>query len=308
MRPGTTRPCFALALTLGLFGCNDAPPDAPASEPATGSGADVRIAPGEHQWTTADGNQVPYVVAGEGDVTVMLIHCWMCDRTFWSEQIPVLADQYRTIAIDLPGHGEATASRTAWSVSGYGEDVAGMLEELGLDDVVLVGHSMGGPVSLRAAALTRDRVRGIVAVDTLHNADFEFSGEEIEQFMAAFETDYVGTCSNFVEQMFIEEGSVGSMNRVRETSCTEQRAPTGIALMKDFTRIDMPRWFSEAGVPIRAINAAGPTETRVDINRRYADFDVVYMEDVGHYLQMTRPGQFNPLLMQAIQDILADTA
>lgn len=307
MRPGTKGLCFTLALPLGLFGCNDAPPDPPASEPVTESRA-ADITPGEHDWTTADGNRIPYVVAGAGDVTVMLIHCWMCNRTFWSEQIPVLADQYRTVAIDLPGHGEATASRAAWSVSDYGEDVAGMLEGLDLDNVVLVGHSMGGPVSLRAAALAGERVRGIVAVDTLHNADFEFSGEEIEQFMGAFETDYVGTCGNFVQQMFTEEGSEGTMNRVRETSCTEQRAATGIALMKDFATIDMPRWFSEAGVPIRAINAAGPTETRVDINRRYADFDVVYMEDVGHYLQMTRPDQFNPLLMQAIQDILADTA
>lgn len=292
---------------MALFGCNEAPPDPAENGAAKEPAMEARVVPGEYRWKTADGNEVPYVVAGEGDVTVVLVHCWMCDRTFWSEQIPVLSEQYRTIALDLPGHGEATSSRESWSVSGYGADVAGLLEELELDDVVLVGHSMGGPVSLRAAALAGERVRGIVAVDTLHNADFEFSGEEIEQFMAAFEADYPGTCGNFVQQMFTEEGSGPTMNRVRETSCSEERGPTGIALMQDFTRIDMPRWFAEAGVPIRAINASGPTPTEVEINRQYADFDVVLMDDVGHYLQMTRPDRFNPLLMQAIRDILADT-
>lgn len=306
MRPQIKRLGLTCALPLALFGCNEPPPA--TTEPAAEAAIEARVLPGEYRYTAADGSQIPYRIAGEGDVTVVLIHCWMCDRTFWSEQIPVLAGQYRTVALDLPGHGEATASRESWSVSGYGEDVAGLLESLDLHDVVLVGHSMGGPVSLRAAALAGDRVRGIVAVDTLHNADFKFSGEEIEQFLAAFEADYAGTCRNFVQQMFTEEGAEATMDRVRETSCREQRGPTGIALMKDFTTIDLSRWFAEAGVPIRAINASGPTPTEVEVNRQYADFEAVLMDDVGHYLQMTRPDRFNPLLLQAIQDILADTA
>lgn len=290
-----------------MAGCNGSRPDPAASEPAARGGTDARLTPGAHRWTTADGNEMPYMVAGEGDVTVFLVHCWMCDRSFWSEQIPVLAEEYRTLAIDLPGHGEATASREPWRLASYGEDVAGMLEGLDLDDVVLVGHSMGGPVSLRAAALAGDRVRGIVAVDTLHDAHFEFSADEMQQFVSAFEADYEAACGNFVQQMFTEEESAATMSHVRETSCSERRAPVGVALMKDFETIDMPAWLAEAGVPVRAINAAGATATRVDVNRRYADFDAVLMDDVGHYLHMTRPDRFNPLLLQAIRDILGGT-
>jgi len=288
----------AVVLTTILAACNE-----PPSEP-TGNAA---LAPGEHTFTTGDGNRMPYTVAGAGDVTVVLVHCWMCNRTFWSEQMPVLARQYRTIAVDLPGHGDATAERFNWTVSGFADDVAGLLESLDLSNVVLVGHSMGGPVSLRAAALAGDRVHGVIAVDTLHDADFEFSGEQMDAFMAAFEADFVGTCGEFVRQMFPEEGADAIMNRVRETSCSRQRADAGVALMQDFGRIDMPRWFSEAGVPIRAINAATPNPTEVETNRKYADFDVVLMENVGHYLHMTRPEQFNPLLLDAIEEVLSTT-
>jgi len=291
-----------VVLTTILSACDEQPP----SQRAQQSG-DAALAPGEYTFTTEDGNRMPYTVAGAGDVTVVLVHCWMCNRTFWSEQLPVLARQYRTIAVDLPGHGDATAERDNWSVAGFGDDVAGLLESLDLSNVVLVGHSMGGPVSLRTAALTGDRVRGVVAVDTLHDADFEFSGEQVEAFMAAFESDFVGACGNFVQQMFPEEGTEAIMNRVRDTSCSRQRAEAGLALMKDFGNIDMPGWFSEAGVPIRAVNAATPNPTEVENNRKYADFEVELMENVGHYLHMTRPEQFNPLLLDAIEEVLNAT-
>ncbi len=281
-----------------LAACTDTPQDSSGIESAAG------LAAGEHQWTTPDGERMPYVVIGNGDVTVMLVHCWMCNRTFWSEQVAVLSQKYRTIAVDLPGHGEATSGRDVWRVADYANDIAGLIESLDLTDVVLVGHSMGGPVSLRAAALVGKRARGIVAVDTLHDAEFDFSGEQVESFIAAFDSDFVGTCNNFVQAMFTEEGVNDIMNRVRDTGCNSLRADVGAALMRDFVNIDMPQWLADAGVPIRAINAATPNTTRVETNRKYADFEVVLMDDVGHYLQMTRPDEFNPLLLEAIEDVL----
>lgn len=289
-----------LVMVVLSAACTDTSQDSPDSVTAAG------LAPGEHQWTTPDGERMPYVVIGNGDVTVMLVHCWMCNRTFWSEQVPVLSQEYRTVVVDLPGHGEATSGREVWSVADYGNDIAGLIESLDLQDVVLVGHSMGGPVSLRAAALAGERVKGIIAVDTLHDAEFDFSGDQVASFLAAFDADFVGTCSNFVQAMFTEEGAEDIMHMVRDTSCDALRADVGAALMRDFVNIDMTQWLADAGVPIRAINAATPNPTRVETNRRYADFEVVLMDDVGHYLQMTRPDEFNPLLLEAIEDVLQE--
>ena len=284
---------------VALAGCGSPPPA--ETPPAVKTG----LAPGEHVWTTADGNRMPYRVVGDGAVTVVLVHCWMCDGSFWDAQVPELAKRYRTVTLDLPGHGKASAERAAWSVAGYGDDVAGLIEGLGLSNVVLVGHSMGGPVCLRASAKAAGRVRGIVAVDSLHNAEFDFSGEQIEGFMRAFESDFPGTCGQFVDQMFPEEGVDAIRDRVREVGCDAARAEVGVALMRSFGTIDMEQWFSEAGVPIRAINAAGPNPTLVDVNRKYADFDAVLMEGVGHYPYMTRPEAFNPLLLAAIAELSA---
>ena len=66
----------------------------------------------------------------------------------------------------------------------------------------------------------------------------------------------------------------------------------------------MPAWFRDAGVSIRAINAATPNPTQIETNRKYADFDAVLMNDVGHYLHMTRPDAFNELLLETISTIV----
>jgi pimeloyl-ACP methyl ester carboxylesterase len=306
MSPASTPVALAALLMALLPACQPQPePGASASDdPAEAAAPDATLEPGEYSWTTADGNTMPYVVTGEGETTVLLVHCWMCDRTFWSQQVPVLSTRYRTIAIDLPGHGQATAEREEWRVADFGEDVAGLIRELDLENVVLVGHSMGGPVSLRAAALSGDRVRGVVAVDTLHDAEYEFPAELIDQMTTAFATDFSGTCSDFVKQMFPEEGVQEVVNEVTSKGCRQDRSEVGSDLMKNFGEIDTEALFREAGVPIRAINAATPFPTRIESNRKYADFDAMLMEGVGHYPHMTRPDEFNPLLLQTIESLL----
>lgn len=299
-----TASALVIATLVVLGGCGGAPPaDAPAE--VSGPAVDPDLAPGEHVWNTPDGNRMPYTVTGEGEVTVLLVHCWMCDRSFWANQVPLLAEQYRTIAVDLPGHGAASSDRAAWRVATYGDDVAGFVNDLDLRDVILVGHSMGGPVSLRAAAQAHGRVRGIVAVDTLHDAEFVFAGPQVDGYLAAFQADYVGTCEGMVAQMFPEENVDDVAVHVRAAGCDPGRAAIGTALLRDFASIEMSRWFAEAGVPIRAINAAAPNPTQIETNRKYADYDAQLIEGVGHYPHMTRPDTFNPLMLQAIAEILA---
>jgi pimeloyl-ACP methyl ester carboxylesterase len=292
---------LVFTLSLAVAACRDtssAPAAADAATP-TPSG----LTAGKHTFTAADGSTIPYEVTGAGDATVVLVHCWMCDRTYWSAQVPVLAERYRTITLDLPGHGEASADRAVWTVGGYGEDVAALLRELDLHDVVLVGHSMGGPVSLRAAGLSPGRVRGIVAVDTLHDAEADVAAQ-LAEFLPQFEADYATSCAGFMDAMFPETGVEEIKATVSAKGCAPERGAVGVALMKDFGNIDNEAWFAAAGVPIRAINSAA-NPTQVETNRKYADFDVVVMQGVGHFPHMTRPVEFNPMLLEAIEGILA---
>ena len=71
------------------------------------------------------------------------------------------------VALDLAGHGDSGVNREAWSMTNFGADVAAVADTLQLEDIILVGHSMGGQVALEAARLLKGRVKMIVGADTL---------------------------------------------------------------------------------------------------------------------------------------------
>src|SRR5688500_6395257 len=75
--------------------------------------------------------------------------------------------QYHVRALDLRGHGDSDWPKPrAYSFATYAKDVAEVVEKLDLRDFVLIGHSMGGMVSLHYAALHPGRVGKLVVVDT----------------------------------------------------------------------------------------------------------------------------------------------
>lgn len=289
-----------------LAGCSprETPPavtEAAAADPA---------APTTGTVAAADGVPISYEVRGAGDTAVVFVHCWACNRSFWLEQVgPVAAAGYRVVALDLPGHGASGAGRQQWSIAGLAADVEAVVEELGLERVVLVGHSMGGPVSVLAAARLAGRAIGVVCVDTLHNAEFEWPEGMVESMATQLEGDYRAGMESMVPQMF-EEGADPQLVRwvADQAVDTSDHAAT-IALLRAFPAFDARAALAAAGVPIRCINAAPAGDrgmaTRVDVNRKYADFDAVLMEGVGHYIQLERPEEFNRKLLAILGTLSA---
>jgi pimeloyl-ACP methyl ester carboxylesterase len=210
---------------------------------------------------------------------------------------------YRVVTLDLPGHGQSGSNRENWSVTGLAADVEAVLNEIGVTRAVLVGHSMGGPVSLALAARNPARVQGVVCVDTLHDAEFKMLEDMVQGLVTQMEADYRAGIEQFVPKMFPPDANPEIVRWVVDQAIASDHAAT-IALMRDFPKIDMPGLFSSADVPIRCINAA-PSDgrgmaTATETNRKYADFDVVLMENVGHYPQLERPDEFNSKLIAAL--------
>jgi pimeloyl-ACP methyl ester carboxylesterase len=276
-------------------------------EPATPV-ADERIevpgAPVGGTVAAADGVPIAYEVRGEGPTTVAFVHCWGCNSEFWRNQVePVQQAGFRVVTLDLPGHGRSGSTRDSWSVTSLAADVQAVLDAVGATRVVLVGHSMGGPVSLALAARNPSRVQGIVCVDTLHDAEFRMPQDMVKGLADRMQTDYRAGIEQFVPQMFPSNADPQIVRWVVDQAVASDHAAT-IALMRDFPKLDMSALFSSAKVPIRCINAA-PVEgrgmpTAIESNRKYADFDAVLMENVGHYPQLERPEEFNRKLLETL--------
>lgn len=256
----------------------------------------------------ADGVNIVHDVRGQGDTALVFVHCWSCNRDYWRHQAGHFLNDFRVVTLDLPGHGDSGMNRKPWTVLGYARDVKTVVEALDLERVILIGHSMGGPVSLEAARLMPDRVIGIVAVDTLHNAEFEFPKQMAETMIAGFEKDFEGTMTGAIKATF-GAGAYSEAGQWVISQAIKANPEVAIALLKDFANLDMPKLFAGARVPIRAINAnvvnGQGYKTEVEINRKYADFQVILMNDVGHFLQLEKPEEFN-VHLKAVVSELAD--
>lgn len=253
-----------------------------------------------------DGTTIVYDQRGQGEVAVLFIHCWCGNRRFWQSTADALPD-YSVVTLDLPGHGDSGRGRKHWSLAGLGNDVVAVADALHLQRVILVGHSMGGPVALEAARRLRGRVLGVVAVDTLQSAEPDWSAQQFARMSAAFAADFDGTLDQMLSGMFPAGTDPAIVRWTRAQALAADRT-AAVELMRDFPSLDLPALFSGAGAPIRAINNAPPPDgqglpTATGINRKYADFDATLLHDCGHFPMLTRPAEFQAALRQALAEL-----
>ena len=96
----------------------------------------------------------------EGAPPIVFVHGAMMGRSVWSPQVAALADRYRCISVDLPGHGSQRGH--AFSLEGAADGVAAAIDQAAGGRAVLVGLSLGGYVSMTVAGRHPEKVRGLV--------------------------------------------------------------------------------------------------------------------------------------------------
>lgn len=112
-----------------------------------------------------DGCQLHYEEYGKG-APVLLVHGLGSSTRDWEYQIPELAAHYRVVAIDIRGHGRSDKPRERYSIAGFAEDVAALIEHLGLGRVHLVGISMGGMIGFQLGVERPELLQSLCIVNS----------------------------------------------------------------------------------------------------------------------------------------------
>jgi pimeloyl-ACP methyl ester carboxylesterase len=112
---------------------------------------------------TTDQGIVHYEVYGHGN-PVILLHGWLGSWGLWQETMECLGKYYRTYALDFWGFGESGKKRDTYAVQDFVSLVDQFMHQLGILRAPLVGHSMGGTVSLSVAIQYPERVSKVVVV------------------------------------------------------------------------------------------------------------------------------------------------
>ncbi len=111
-----------------------------------------------------EGKRIFYQVEGQGSPLV-LIHGSLGNRRLWNQQLP-LAEEFQLILIDLPGHGESEPLERLTTIENFTFIIAQILQEQTLDKPTIMGHSLGGAISLQLALDYPNLLGGLILVGT----------------------------------------------------------------------------------------------------------------------------------------------
>jgi pimeloyl-ACP methyl ester carboxylesterase len=110
-----------------------------------------------------DNQMVHYEVFGHGR-PVLFLHGWLGSWRYWFPTMERVAENFRTYSFDFWGFGESRRQTTEENIKNYSDQVIRFIDELGIDNVLLVGHSMGGMVALKTAIDHPRRIGRVAAV------------------------------------------------------------------------------------------------------------------------------------------------
>ncbi|MBI3545290.1 MAG: alpha/beta hydrolase [Gammaproteobacteria bacterium] len=279
-----------VVVALALSACIH-PSSAPMAERTTGS------------VVSADGVEIKYEVSGQGQPALVFVHCWTCNRSFWDDQVAYFAPRYTVVRLDLAGHGESGGGRKNYTMTAFGADVAAVVEKLKLPRVILIGHSMGGPVSVEASSRLGARVIGVVGVDTFYTGWQPPKGDQVAAFIKPFATDFSVTTDKFVRSMFMPDADKARVDRIAKimTSADKAMAVSAMTDILQWYEQDSENSLKRLGNKLRNINADPKRENHAHHK------SVVLIPGAGHFVPQEKPLEFNRALDVVAEQLIQQT-
>ena len=256
--------------------------------------------------TSADGTAINYYEYGQEGPVLVFVHGWSCDASYWKEQVEYFKEKYRMVLIDLAGHGRSGSERENYTMEAFGQDVKVVVESIGAEKMVLIGHSMGALVIAEAARLMPEKSIGLVAVDDLQNVEYPLGEEQFKEMTTPFKEDFKQGVRGFVTGMLHSDNSPVNEWVISDMSLADPKVALSALseALGGYLTGDVAKLFDELDVPVVAVNSdLWPTD--VEANRRHIkDFELIELDGLDHFLMLKSPERFNPALEQAVKMIL----
>lgn len=181
------------------------------------------ITPSEH-WADIGDLKVRYLDWG-GDGSPLLALHGLASSAHWYDVVaPLLRDRHRLIAPDQRGHGQTTNAPSGYDWKTLSDDLAGLLDHIGVGEVSVMGHSWGGNVATNFAANYPDRVKRLIMIDGGFFDGRIMPGATWEAFSQRLRPrDVTGDRQEFLERLRNQMGAIWSdeIERIVQTMVYE---------------------------------------------------------------------------------------
>jgi pimeloyl-ACP methyl ester carboxylesterase len=222
---------------------------------------------------------------------LMLVHGFPLDHTLWNETARLLETDFDVILPDLRGFGQSTTVETPYTMSEMADDLAGLLDHLGLEKAALAGHSMGGYVCLAFAKKYPQRVSGLGLVASQAAADSP--ERKAGRYQTAGEVSQKGV--GIVAEGMTSKLSADAAVQAYVRPLMERQTPAAVmgALKAMAEREDALSSLSAASFPVTLIH--GDADVLISIERAreikavMPSARLVELKGIGHMPMMESP-------------------
>lgn len=257
------------------------------------------------QVLSLDGVPIHYKTSGEGDFSLIFVHDWCCDMSYWDKQFPTFGVYYKAVALDLAGHGKSGMERKKWTIEAFAQDVIAVVEKLNLSNVIMIGHGLGGPVILEAANRMPERIIGLVGVDSFKDMYMQsHRSEEHRAFVDAWKSDFVPQMQAYIRDNYFSDWTEDPLRRRIILDMSKAPAQESIAMLEELLAYDGTDALKSLKAPIYCINSNAHVASYVSVRNNASFFDLVFQSSAGHFPMMENPKFFNRLFITALENIV----
>ena len=252
--------------------------------------------------------KIDYTLCGEGDVTVLFVHGWGINQSYWNNQIDYLCSKYKVVTMDLPGFGLSGKNRNDWTIENYGKDVNAVIDQLGLDQVILTGHSMGGNVILEAAVSNPEKIIGFIGIDNFKGVTYE-QNEEVraffDEFIGSMRENYKEVAGHFAGQyLFHPKTDTLIVQRV-VNDISNSDSIAAASCIESLINYPEAKKLEKLPLKLHLIHCDFSPTIEDGLKETGIDYEIVTIRESGHYPMIEKPKEFNQALAATISKILA---
>ena len=262
---------------------------------------------------TVNGAKLHYEDEGSGSPVVFIHGVWMSGR-FFEKQRRYFSERYRTVVLDLRGHGRSAHVHDGHTVAQYARDVRGVLERLGLEGAVLVGWSMGSFVIWDyVRQFGTDGLRGVVVVDQ-SPSDYKWPDwphgvldfDGLAHVMSAVQIGREGLVRDFIALMFKKPPSEADTAWMVE-EMTRPPASIASAIIFDQTVQDYRPTLPSVTVPALVVTGADekvvPIAAEEYAAEKMPEARLVVFDESGHCPFLEEPERFNAVVDEFVRSL-----
>ena len=256
-----------------------------------------------------DGVRIHYAEAGSGEPALVLLHAFPLHSGMWAPQLEHLSSGRRVVAPDLLGFGRTDAPETMfrYTMRGYADLVAGLLDDLGIARAVLCGVSMGGYVAFAFLREHAERLAGLILADTRSTADatevYERRTDQQDQVARIGTAALVET---LLDGLLCEHTKTNRPELVEQVRRLMANPPAGFigALEAMKHRPDATELLAGIDVPTLVIvgedDSLSPPDVAREMQERIPGSELVVLPKAGHLSNLEAADEFN----EAVIDFL----